>query len=427
MDGTIAGNPLLRTIGAATVGLLVAVVLGAQIGEGSLVLPLVFASLLVVGSLYLIFFRATRIEALAVGFLIIGYIVGNRGFAQISLLARMPLFLGEVALALCAVLILARMTLQRERLLPNTPLGCIVFAYLGVGAIRLFLDVVVRVNHADVMTAVRDSATVDYAFFFLVAYRLGSMPRARRVLERCLVAAFLILPVVVLVSIFIPDKLMSIRLRGYPVIFHKYDLTTAYLSFASIYFFLAALDGKRRMIRLVLSVAYLCLMLMIVTRAAIFGFGCATLLLIAARQFRFLFVQALMVLIAATTIATLQVTNTGGQSFLAPLADKVESMTDFSGQGRSYRGEFGEVAADNNQFRLVWWRAVIDETVAKGPIFGLGFGYDLASNFVREYYGTYYRDFETRSPHSIWVTIFGRMGLIGLLVFIAFAFIFVRD
>jgi hypothetical protein len=277
------------------------------------------------------------------------------------------------------------------------------------------------------MTAVRDSATVDYAFFFLVAYRLGSMPRARRVLERCLVAAFLILPVVVLVSIFIPDKLMSIRLRGYPVIFHKYDLTTAYLSFASIYFFLAALDGKRRMIRLVLSVAYLCLMLMIVTRAAIFGFGCATLLLIAARQFRFLFVQALMVLIAATTIATLQVTNTGGQSFLAPLADKVESMTDFSGQGRSYRGEFGEVAADNNQFRLVWWRAVIDETVAKGPIFGLGFGYDLASNFVREYYGTYYRDFETRSPHSIWVTIFGRMGLIGLLVFIAFAFIFVRD
>ncbi|HEX8678624.1 MAG TPA: O-antigen ligase family protein, partial [Chthoniobacterales bacterium] len=417
MDGTIAGNPLLRTIGAATVGLLVAVVLGAQIGEGSFMLPVVLVALLVLGSVYLIFFRATRIEALAVGLLIFGYFVGNRGFAQISVTPGTPLFLGEVALAVCGMLMVVRLALQRERLLPDTPLGWAVFAFLALGALRLFLDAVVRVNHVDRVTAIRDSATVYYAFFFLIAYRVGTIPRARRVVERCLLLACLLLPLVVIASIAIPEQLMSIRLRGYPIIFHKYDLTTAYLACASIYFFLAAAQRKARIARLTFSVVFLCLMLMIVTRAAIFGLGCATLLLILARQFRFLLLQATMVFVAAIVIATVQVADTGGQSFIEPLADKLESMTDFSGSSRTYRGEFGEVAAGNNQWRLNWWRVVLNETLAKGPVFGLGFGYDLATEFVRDYSGNRHGGCETRSPLSIWVTVFGRMGIIGLVSF----------
>lgn len=419
-------SALFKSIIVATFGLLLAVVLGVQIGEGSFAAPIVLLVALAAGSFYLLFFRATAVEALILGGLLLGYLVGNRGFAQLSLSGSSPLYLGEIGLVACAMMLVTRMALQRERLLPESPLGWAIFAFLLLGATRLFLDAVVRVGSADRITAIRDSATVYYAFFFLVAYRLGSHPGSRRVLERCLWAGLLALPFVVLIWMFAPHWLMAVRVRGVPVIFHKYDLTTAYLAFGSIYFFLAAAEGRKRLLRLSASVIYLCLMLMIVTRAAIFGFACATLLLLLGRQTRFLLLQATMVLIVAMGVASLQVADTGGQSFLEPLTDKVQSMTDIS-QNRSYRGAAGQVASDNNQWRITWWRNVFRETATNAPLFGLGFGHDLATEFVRDYYGNRHGGFETRSPHSIWVTVYGRMGLIGLASFTAIGFLIVRN
>lgn len=419
-------SALVKSLIVGTIGLLFAVVLGAQIGEGSFIAPLALVAVLVLGSAYLLFFRATSIEALIVGSLVIGYLVGNRGFAQISLSGNSPLYLGELGLVACAVMLVGRMALQRERLLPESPLGWAVFAFLVLGATRLFLDAVVGVTNVSRITAIRDSATVYYAFFFLVAYRLGMNALSRRVVERCLWAGMLALPVVVVTWMFLPELLMRVTFRGYPVVFHKYDLTTAYLGFASIYFFLSAAQGQRRLVRLTCSVVYLCLMLMIVTRAAIFGFGCAMVLLIFARQTRFLVLQVAMVAVVALAIATLQVADTGGESFLEPLTDKVKSMTDLS-ETKSYSGSAGQIAAGNNQWRLSWWRNVLNETMANGPFFGLGFGHDLATEFVRDYYGNRHGGFETRSPHSIWVTVFGRMGLIGLASFIVVAFLIVRN
>lgn len=418
-------SALFKSIIVGTFGLLLAIVLGAQIGEGSFAAPVLLVLAIITGAFYLLFFRATAVEAVVLGCLLIGYIVGNRGFAQISVSGAVPLFLGEIGLVICAIALIARMALSRERLLPETPLGWAVFAFLVLGGVRLFFDAVLGITGASRMTAIRDSATVYYAFFFLVAYRLGSNPRSRRVVERCLSAGLLILPFVVLAWMLVPDLLMAPTIRGMPVIYHKYDLTTAYLGFGSIYFFLGAAEGKRRIIRLTCSVIYLCLMLMIVTRAAIFGFACATLLLLLARQSRFLLIQAAMAVLAMIAVATVQVADTGGQSFLEPLTDKVKSMTDLSHSG-DYSGSAGQIAAGNNQWRLSWWRNVYRETVAKGPLFGLGFGYDLASEFVRDYYANRHAGFETRSPHSIWVTVFGRMGLIGLSSFLLVGFLTVR-
>ena len=74
---------------------------------------------------------------------------------------------------------------------------------------------------------------------------------------------------------------------------------------------------------------------------------------------------------------------------------------------------------DNNRFRSLWWRVVVDETMAQNPVFGLGFGYDLARNFLQEY-NPEIEDFAARSPHSIVVSTIGRLGLAGLAVFILF-------
>jgi O-antigen ligase len=107
--------------------------------------------------------------------------------------------------------------------------------------------------------------------------------------------------------------------------------------------------------------------------------------------------------------------------------DRIESITDVS-HSHSYRGDSGESSAQNNQFRLVWWESVISETMDKGPVFGLGFGYDLAKRFLISYEAPLNAfEFDTRSPHSIWITVLGRMGLLGLICFVVIAFLILRE
>uniref|UniRef100_UPI00404B6E1E O-antigen ligase family protein n=2 Tax=Cephaloticoccus sp. TaxID=1985742 RepID=UPI00404B6E1E len=63
----------------------------------------------------------------------------------------------------------------------------------------------------------------------------------------------------------------------------------------------------------------------------------------------------------------------------------------------------------------MWWHAVIMETVDGNPWFGLGFGTDLASRFVSEYYPEQGEDFDVRSPHNVMLTLFGRAGAAGTI------------
>jgi O-antigen ligase len=67
---------------------------------------------------------------------------------------------------------------------------------------------------------------------------------------------------------------------------------------------------------------------------------------------------------------------------------------------------------------MVWWRAAIDETVENNVWFGLGFGYDLADRFVRQYFPDSSEDFTARSPHNVLITVFARMGLVGAAAFL---------
>ena len=103
-----------------------------------------------------------------------------------------------------------------------------------------------------------------------------------------------------------------------------------------------------------------------------------------------------------------------------PLVDayeRVASLIDPMGTG-SYQGEETFNKGDNNRFRLVWWSEVIGETIETSPLYGLGFGYDLSARFQRVYYAIASDDFNARSPHSIAVTVFARMGFVGLGLFL---------
>ncbi len=62
--------------------------LGILVGQGDFIAPIALSGVLLLLALRQLFFRELLYEALLLSFLIFGYIVGNRGFAQISLCGR---------------------------------------------------------------------------------------------------------------------------------------------------------------------------------------------------------------------------------------------------------------------------------------------------------------------------------------------------
>ena len=328
----------------------------------------------------------------------------------------------------CVAILGSRLALKRERLIRKTPLTWAIIVFLFLGGIRLYCDIFLHLSPATQVVTIRDSAVVYYALFFFIAYKVGLDPVGRRLLERCvLVACIVLLPIFIIQFFAAPDFFNRITVRGYPLIVQKGDLAGTYLAFASFYFFLRPATGARLLAFRFLSVLFFVGMLILMSRAAIFGCICAALLLLLARRPQFVFYQATIGFFALILVALLQFGQTKGEAnMLTRLADRVESMTDISGS-HSYRGGVGDYSAGNNQFRTVWWTSVFDETIRKGPLFGLGFGYDLAAGFIKDYYGNLALSFDTRSPHSVWVTVFGRMGLLGLLSFTFVVFCILRE
>ena len=409
-------------------GLAVAAFLGMLVGEGSWPVPVGLSAAAVAVLLYLAFFRALPIDALVLGGLLFGYIAGSRGFAQLGIGgSSSSLYVGEMGLAACAAIAFVAVAVRREQIIPKTLLGRLICALLLIGAVRLYFDVVVKLNRVPTFTAIRDSAIVYYAAFFFIAHRLGQKPAARRFLDRAILSGCILLLPVVAVMFFWPQVLESFTLRGHPVIMHKGDLMTTYLGFSAFYFFLQPAEGVKRIVLRAFSLASSMCMLIFMSRAGFFGFACAVCLLLVARRPRFLLFQVAAGVTALMMLGLLQLTEVNPETgVLARLSDKVTSMTDISGTGR-YRSDVGTSSSYNNQFRLTWWKSVFDETMEKNPVFGLGFGYDLTRRFLRAHYGSYIGEFTARSPHSIVVTVLGRLGLVGTVVFCAIIFLIARD
>src|SRR5438045_9195072 len=147
----------IRSIVIGILGLMFAVLVGSQLGQGSWMLPTVLGVSAIVFAIYALFLRAIRIEALILGFLIFGYIVGNRGFAQLTLTQTSPVYLGEFGMMVCLALLLSRVALKHERLIPRTPLSTAVLIFLIAGAVRLVADLFLNLSPATTLVIIRSS------------------------------------------------------------------------------------------------------------------------------------------------------------------------------------------------------------------------------------------------------------------------------
>ena len=353
-------------------------------------------------------------DAWLLGAVVAGYVIGNRGFAQFSPTTRLPLLPAEVALAASGAALVVRAALRRTAAVRRDLLDYSLLAWIALGLARMPLDV--RRFGA---LAIRDFAMVYYAGFFFVAQSLGSHEASARLLRRAFTAAFATLPIVSVANRLAPGAVQSLTWHGIPLIFHKSDITAAGLGAGTFWFWaLYESTGRRRW--LIPAAASIPLLVTLDSpRAAMVAVAVVTLAWLAARRWRLALFQAGVG--AAAFAAAVAFVFWSGRSIRETASyatyERVVSIIDWSGTG-SYTNPESASVGDNNRFRVVWWGAVARETLDGGPWFGLGFGADLASQFLVEYELIEAQDFTARSPHSMIMSVFGRMGAAGIVLWL---------
>ena len=368
----------------------------------------------------LVLFALARWQPLPLGTVLLGlavcgYIIGNRGFAQIMIMPNQPLLPAEAVLALTGGLLLIQCAWRHELPFRRDPLNVLLLTWITLGTIRVAFD-----YREYGLLAIRDFALVYYAAFFFLAQDAAREAAGRRFLERVLLVSCVLLFGISFFYDRFPEFFFhTLSLRGSPLIYYKGDLVGTFMAVGSVLLFLRY-EERRGWWNLGMSLALAAAVVATNNRASTLGLFIATLWLAIGGRWKFAFAQALtgaavavLVLIAASVMnRPLEKTPLFG------MYERVLSLADPTGK-HAYRGEVTFNKGDNNLFRTTWWKAVAAETVEGNPYVGLGFGYDLADRFVREYYPESGEEFAVRSPHNVLVTVFARMGVAGLSVLLA--------
>jgi hypothetical protein len=400
----------------------VAVLAGIWIAGGSWVLVGMMAS--AVGFCALAYLAPQGTHMFVLGVLVCGYVVGNRGFAQLSPAGRLPLFPAELGLIVSGSLLLIQSCVQRRLPFYIDGLNVAIAIWIGVGLLRIPFDV-----KEYGFAALRDFALIYYAvFFFISQAALIRHGRPTEWLQRMLlVTTALLLPLHFLFLAYPGFFTDVLTFRGVPLIFYKGDLVGTFLSIGSIVWYLHYAESPRRLWALVISLALAGAMLTTDNRASLLALVAATMWLAVTGKwqfFRILFVSGLLA--AAGVLLWAQVQGKRlEQTPLYSMYEKVASIGDIYGQ-RTYSASASAPKGDNNRFRAVWWQTVITDTLQTNPYVGVGFGYDLAENFLRTYYPDSTDDFTARSPHNVFITVFARTGALGLLCFLALSMVLAR-
>jgi O-antigen ligase len=401
-----------KTLLALTV-IPLAVVIGALIAQGQWIWPclaLGIAIAVIAGRL-----AQSNFSVFILSSLIFGYITGNRGFAQLSVSGSLPLFPAEIGLAATLPILIWHSARARELPWRRDEINFALIAWIIVGCIRILWDV--RSNGAD---AIRDFAMVYYAFFFFVAQQTADKKNGSRWFQRTLLAASAVmLPLYILFQNFPSFFISTLTVRGSPLVFFKGDLAGTFLSIGTLAWFLHYEAKPGRWWALALSLTMATCMIATDNRASMLALIVPTIVLALSGRTRLLKVLTIAGMIGVLCLALW--TQVSGRPWrdspLIGIYERVVSIADFGGH-RSYSSTSAEPKGDNNRFRTVWWRTVIKETTDANPWTGLGFGHDLADNFLKAYYPDSDEQFTARSPHNFLVTIYARMGLAGIAPFL---------
>lgn len=395
------------------VALIAAVLVGATLAGESMAWAA--GAMLVSGFIILAWARWGRASTLLLAFVIFGYVVGNRGFAQLRPIPNLPLLFGEIALAAGLMTIAVRGAFQRTLPLRYDALNLILGLFLIFALFRLRVD---APRHG--FLAIRDAATIYYMGFFFVTQSLAREAWERRWLTGAFTAAVVLLPAATWAAKAMPDFFEGkLLIQGIPVIYLKDDLVATFMM-AGSFLLLEPVDGRRcRLWRWFAAGTAWLSGVALLSRAALAGFivGLGFVWYAGRRRMALLAAGATPAGLALGLGATVVLNESWEDSRVLALYEHVVSILDFDGSGQ-YRSAASADTGDNNTFRLVWWRSISERVWHDSPLFGLGFGYDLSADFIA-HYDLVGDDFSTRSPHNVGMTILGRMGFLGGLLFSA--------
>ncbi len=416
-------NPRLRLLIAGSIGALLAVFAANSIADESYGL----ASMVAVAVLWIaVEWRGgSRPEAWILSAILFGYIVGSRGFAQLQLTPSIPLLPAEAALFACTLGLGIRAAMSKTSVIAFNGVNLSILVWAAYASARLPMDM----RDYGVM-ALRDYALVYYAVFFFLSQYLCRDPSSERLLGVTLTTAFLALPAADIIDKAAPGFYgQHLTWNGIPLVYYKSDLLSASLACGSFWLWSRYELSRNRWWLVPSAVSLLLVGAEESPRAALVAAAVTTLAWMFARRFRLLGFQVAVVVVGIAV--SLPVELSLGKPLIETksfeMYERAVSLVDWGGS-HAYRNSSSAGTTDNNEFRRVWWRAVYDETVATSPLFGLGFGHDLAARFLADYnWLSVEEEFNTRSPHSIIVTNLGRLGFVGLGLFLVAASMIARS
>jgi O-antigen ligase len=400
----------LRNRVIAVAATIAAAFIGWDVAEGDfLLLGLVAAFLLLAIFSYV---SRQRADGFFAGIVLFGYLTGNRGFAQLHM-PNLPLLPAEAILLLGGAMLFWHSAQTKTLPVRRDLLNGAIILWIIVAAARLPQDF-----HTFGFVAVRDFAMVYYALFFFLGQSWATDTRARHWIRWCLVVGFALCAPFFGAFETWPDFFIGrLTVGGVPLVFVKSDVVGGFMAAGAVWFAFN-FSRSRRWPWLVCSLIATTGMVLCNSRAALVGFAIVLVWLVVLRQWatlRTLGVFAALGVLALVVQATVSRTPFV-QTPLYRAYESVASIGDWSGT-RTYHIESLSDKPDNNQFRLVWWHAVVDQTTREGPWLGVGFGRDIAEEFLQLYYADTTEDFSARSPHNFLLSIFARMGTVGAAIF----------
>lgn len=389
--------------------MLAALVLGWNLAHGDYLLLALVGAL----AILLIAHWLTKLDSDVFfgGLILFGYLVGNRGFAQLQI-PGLPLLPAEAVLGVGVCLAAWRAARTKAFPIKRDALNFILLAWVAVGAARLPYDF-----RSYGFMAVRDFALVYYALFFFLAQSWAESPRNRAWLLSCITAGLALTTPVFAAFNHWPMFFLSLAVAGSPLIYVKSDVAGGFMAAGVLWF---GWKFVRERLWPWLALVGVCALgvLFCNSRAAVFALGLGTLGLVVLQEWRLLRILLAFGAVGGVLLLgeALWPRPPGEISQAFHLYESVRSIADFSGAQTPTSADLGD-KPDNNRFRLVWWETVLNDTRDNAPWLGLGFGYDLADQFARTYYADSEEEFSVRSPHNFLITVFARMGIVGLGLF----------
>ena len=409
-------NQIWSGIVVAVLGLIVAGFTGVAIGNADYLIVAIGAGAVVVFAMLFVLWPKYPAEAKILAFLIVGHVAFQRWFADLRVSI---IFITEASLAIAGALVLARLAFQRFRAFPRHPITWPIALLMVLGGARFVLF---DYKQYGIVTSARDFALVYYMAFYFVGYSVGIHQPSREMIMKWLyrASAVYLALIIPLVLVVLPLGILS----TFIVVLSTRDMAVIVPVYATLLLGVAGVKHRRRRWYW-LAVIPMVWMIYLRARAGYVAFGVTSLIFLAAisptRQafaLRIGLLATVTALLAATVLVASELT---GVRALQPFVSEVQSIFDVDAikeRKTAAAGHSAEYSAETSRWRTVWWQAVWDHTMDKNPVFGAGFGYDLATRFNREYYGRSGGAATARNPHNVAFTFLGRLGLVGLALFI---------